>query len=113
MTALSLKNRLTESEKIGEVVRRGRRFTANGFKAYVKKSAYGTWRAAIVVPKRTDKRAAVRNKLKRRAGEIVKRLIPDSGKSADLVLYLEAESAELSFKELKRSLAELLSAAIG
>jgi len=112
MTALSLKNRLTESEKIGEIVRRGRRHTADGFKAYVRKSADGSWRAAIVVPKRTDKRAVVRNRLKRRAGEIVRRLLPDLGRPVDLVLYMEAGSAKFSFEELKERLAEFLGSAV-
>lgn len=108
MTALSPKNRLTESEKIGEVARRGRRFDAAGLRAYFRKSADKTWRVSIVVPKKTDKRATARNRLKRRAGEIIRRSMPAFGVPADVVVYLEAGSAKLSFAELKDRLEGLL-----
>lgn len=113
MAALSRKNRLTDKKTIGLVMRRGRRIVGKGLRAHVGRvQAADSWRASVIVSKKVDKRATVRNKLRRQTSEIIRQAMRSSVKPSDVIIYLEPGSAELSFGELKETLKALLEKAV-
>ena len=59
---------------------------------------------AILVSKKIDKRAVVRNKLRRRAREIIHSLLPHVKSSYDIVISFQKGVENLSFQELKKKL---------
>lgn len=74
---------------------------------YATKSS-GDYRAAVVVSKKVDKRAVVRNRIRRRLFEIIRVECGLSGKPIDVVVYVKtADVATLSPMELKQDLVVL------
>lgn len=61
---------------------------------------------AVVVSKKVDKRATVRNKIKRKVLFILKELVP---KKNDFVFFLKKASLERSDEDLKKEISEALS----
>ena len=49
----------------------------------------GTWRCTIVVPTSTDKRAVVRNRIKRLISESMARLSPELSSGTDIVFLVK------------------------
>lgn len=107
MVALSRKNRLTDRKIISEVMRRGRKLNAKGLRMYVGGRTAGIWRAVVISPKKIDKRATTRNKLRRQVGEIIRQAMR-SASPFNVVVYLEPGAAKLSFAGLKEELGTLL-----
>ena len=106
MMTFARKNRLGSGEAIKAVVSRGRRFTGSGFIMYFKKSELGVCKIAVVVSKKTDKRAVRRNKLRRQITEAIKKIISGCDKCFDIVVYTRPEAARLGFTELEEGLAK-------
>jgi ribonuclease P protein component len=102
------KNRLSARTEIQKTIRQGQKISLNEIKVYFKKSDQKFLRAAIIVPKKIDKRAAIRNKLRRRAGEIIRKIIPQIEKPGDMVILMQKGAEVLKFKELKEKLISVL-----
>ncbi len=102
--AFARKNRLSSGEAINAVVSRGNRFAGNGFVVYLKKSAPGVCKTAVIVSKKTDKRAVARNKLRRQISEAIKKIISGYDECFDIVVYTRPEAVRLGFAELEEGL---------
>lgn len=104
MAALKRNSRLGGGETIKEVLRSGQRFGRDGLTVYIRQSKNLNTRVAVVVPKKTDKRAVKRNKLRRQIGEIMRPIIPRTARPSDVVIYAGPRTALLDFKQLEEIL---------
>ncbi|OGZ29651.1 MAG: ribonuclease P protein component [Candidatus Niyogibacteria bacterium RIFCSPLOWO2_01_FULL_45_48] len=98
--AFARKNRLSGKNAVNAVIRGGRKVVSGGFIAYFKESAEKNWRAAISVSKKVDKRSTVRNKLRRRISEIMKKNITGKNRCFDIFIQVRPEAAGLDFERL-------------
>ncbi len=63
------------------------------------------YRVAVVVSKKVDKRAVVRNKIRRRIYELIRTHAELTGLPVDMVVYVKsADVASMPFEELTRQL---------
>jgi ribonuclease P protein component len=68
--------------------------------------AQGPWvdsKFAFVVSRRVALKAVERNKLKRRARAVIRKMLPDIKPHFAGIFFLKKESAKLSFQELEQS----------
>lgn len=76
-------------------------------------SGRGDYRAAVVVSKKVDKRAVVRNRIRRRIFEVLRVECGLAGKSVDIVVYAKtAELAEIPHDKLVSELTALIKKAL-
>lgn len=64
------------SDRIAEVLRKGKRVYREGLQLIIQKNHLNTPRLAVIVPVRLNKRATVRNRVKRLIREAVRKLLP-------------------------------------
>jgi ribonuclease P protein component len=106
--ALFKKNRLTSKTEIQKTIRQGQKISLNEIKVFFKKTDQKFSRAVIIIPKKIDKRSAIRNKLRRRAGEVIRKIIPQIKKTGDMVILMQKGAEVLKFQELKEKLISVL-----
>ena len=102
--ALSKKIYPPTRTRIPNVIRRGKKIMTSEIKMYFIASREHDSKIAILVSKKIDKRAVVRNKLRRRAREIIHSLLPRTKSSHDIVISFQKGAQNLSFQELKKKL---------
>ena len=104
---LPRRHRLSRQRHIRAVLRAGRRH--QGVFMTVRRQASNTSEAHItfVVSRRVDKRATVRNKIKRRLRSVVAPLLPTLQR-LDLVVVTHPAATKATFSELKKELQDLL-----
>ena len=107
MVALRRNSRLSGREAINEVMRRGRRASRGGLAVYISQSKSLNTRIAVIAPKKTDKRAVKRNKLRRQIGEIMRKIIPQMTKPLNIVIYVGAKASTFDFGHLEEVLTSL------
>lgn len=90
--------------RIPTIIRRGKKVMTSEIKMYFIASQERDSRIAILVSKKIDKRAVVRNKLRRRTREIIHSLLPHTKSSYDIVISFQKGAQNLSFQELKKKL---------
>ncbi len=93
------------NDVMDRVTRRGTRVSRRGFVLYYLKILHPP-RPRIVVSQKVDKRATVRNRLRRQIREIIKGAQVTNRAVAVIV---KKELLELSFAELKKTLGSILS----
>ena len=105
---LARQNRLTSDKDFSRLFRSGRYFDGRslGLKAVV--GVPGKLRVGFAVGVKVSKRATVRNRLKRRLREIVRKTLPLLPPGYDLVFLAKPGSADLEFAELEKLVAGLL-----
>lgn len=69
-------------------------------------------KCAVVVSKKAAAKAVDRNKIKRRARNVLAKRIPSAGKPVALVLYAKREANEAEFPDIERDIESLLSRAL-
>lgn len=69
------------------------------------KNTTGSFKCAVVVGKKVDKRAVVRNKIKRQTVEIIKELVAQD-KNVAIVLYAKKPTLEAGLEQRKDILAK-------
>ncbi|MSR76567.1 MAG: ribonuclease P protein component [Candidatus Ryanbacteria bacterium] len=94
---LARRERLRSSRDIEIVIKRGRRHSTTPLMIWVLQKPKGPFRAAILCSKKVDKRAVVRNKIKRRIREAI-RILSTRMPTIDLVV-----SAKLPIKDITTS----------
>ena len=92
------------NDVIDRVTRRGTRLNRRGFVLYYLK-ALRPPRPRIVISQKVDKRATVRNRLRRQIREIINKAQPAN---RAIVVIVKKELLEISFTELKKSLVATL-----
>ena len=66
---------------------------------------------AFIVPKKTTKKATLRNKLKRQGRHIVKNHLKSISKDVAVLIFFKKPAAELEFSDLEKKMLELFSKA--
>jgi len=105
---LPSKNRLTAAKDFARLFKARRCFRGQSIDLRVGANDQGTVRVGFAVGVKVAKRAVVRNLLKRRLREIIRKALPDVAPGHDLLFSAKAGSPELSFPELKESVSGLL-----
>lgn len=100
--------RLKSPQNFRFIFGRGRRAESAFFKAVFAKNDFNHGRFAFVVPKAVSKSAVMRNTLKRRAREWIRKNERVSCQSADLVLIFKKEAAGLSKNKFYEELEKIL-----
>ncbi len=65
-------------------------------------------KCAFIIGRKVDKRSTVRNKIKRRFSEALKKILGEKTINFDLVFYLKKELEDKSFLELQSDLKNIL-----
>lgn len=86
MLARSL--RLRQNRDIVRVLKRGRSWRTANLKIYVLSSRIAGPRTSVVISKKVDKRATVRNRNRRRVVEIVREMYPNLQVHFDILIYI-------------------------
>lgn len=102
------KSRLKKKADFAEVQGNGRRIPSAHFLLIISRQTTKTSRLGLVVTKKLDKRAVVRNKIKRRLRDIVRHLLPEFVAQRDFVIIARQGVTELSFDEFKLEITALL-----
>ena len=107
---LAKKHRLTPDWVIDKVKRRGRKTKSRyASLAAQPRRRSGVSRFCFITPLRVSKLAVERNRLRRQAGEIVKKDLPDIRPGHDYVLTLRPPVLKLKFVELRQAIREIFS----
>lgn len=109
---LKQNNRLKNNSDFSKVYRKGRSFVSDLFVLYVYKGN-GNGRESVVgfsVSKKVGK-ACIRNKIKRRASEVIRLHLSHIAKNAYLVLVARKAVSESSYKDIEQSILKLLTKA--
>ncbi len=94
-------SRLRSEKDHLRVRRQGRHLSDPAFAIRVARATTQESRLAIVVSKRVDRRAVVRNRMKRRYREAFRPLLPKLRVCVDLLVLARAPSTTLSYHELQ------------
>ena len=106
---LSTKNTFHSIKIINSVYKFGDNFTLNNIslRRIIRKTEYPT-RVAVVVSKKINKSAVVRNRIRRRIYEIVRLLDLELNSRYDIVINVYNESvSEMNFEDLTQNIKEL------
>ncbi len=85
--------RLNGKENFRLLFRRGRSIEASLFKIVLKKNVFSHSRFAFIVPKASSKKATVRNRLRRRAKEWIRKNSNILNSSMDLAVIFKKDAA--------------------
>lgn len=89
------------------LLRRGRRISAPLFQIAARRNRLSHARFALVVPRTADKRAAVRNRLRRRAAEFIRKR-PGFAASLDIAIIFKKEAVSASAAEFYDALDKVI-----
>lgn len=105
---LARKNRLAKQKDFKNIFTKGRSCHSPGLILRFLSNNSETSRFAFVVSLKVDKRAVVRNRLRRQLSEIIKQNLNGLKTGIDIVLIAKAPLAEISYPELKKETEVLL-----
>lgn len=108
---LPSQNRLKKSADIARVYRQGKYGGGGGLSVKARRTGRAESRAAIVVGKKVDKRAVVRNRNRRRLAAVLAQLWPGVAPGYDIVVSVHQDLAELPATGLQNLVSRALSAA--
>ena len=78
------------SVRISAIMRTGKRTVQGSLQCTsLSVQGLGTWRCAIVVPTATDKRAVVRNRIRRLVSESIAHVSPELPSGVDMVFFVK------------------------
>ncbi|MCF7907191.1 ribonuclease P protein component [Patescibacteria group bacterium] len=103
------KNRLKKTRDFNRIYRYGYKFfSPELILRWVKDNRKECSRWGIIVSRKVDKKAVIRNKIKRRLRAILRENINSWPLQKDIVLIARPQIKELSFSELKKRLEQIL-----
>ena len=103
---LAPKNRLTKKNDFNAVFKQGQGFRQDFLYLKIKNNDFELSRFGFVVSKKFSKKAAERNKIKRRLREIIKKNLPGIKKPKDVIIIVNP-GAENDFKKLEQTIDKL------
>ena len=108
---LARQNRLRQNKDFSWVFKVGRRIKGEVLDLKIINNSFGINRFGFIIAKDLFKTAVLRNKLKRRLREIMKKKLKNKevGKSQDIVVIAKKGMQEKSFSELEKAVDKLLS----
>lgn len=105
-------NRLRNADEIRLLFARGKRVDTPLFRMIVRKNHLAHARFLFVTPKTLDKRAVVRNRIRRRAREWIRTHVPIDSINLDIALIFkkttQSASRAVLYEELTRTFSSLL-----
>ncbi|MEI7819119.1 MAG: ribonuclease P protein component [bacterium] len=101
---LNRESRLRQSRDIVRVLKFGRRLPLQHCKLYVQPNKLSKIRAAVIVPKKVDKRAVVRNRNRRRVIEVLRLNIQQCKPGFDILVYIHSDIQNLKPIELTKEI---------
>lgn len=104
---MKLKHRLRDGKDIRRLYKLGRRIDTPLFRFIFSKNELCVFRVAFVVPRSIEKRATLRNRLRRRAGEWIRRKPEILRLSLDLALLFKKEATKATRRVFYNELEEL------
>lgn len=105
---LEKKYRVTSEKDYAKLFAKGRPFHGRGVGMKAMLSKLSVPRVGFVVSTKVAKKAVVRNQVKRRMREIVRKVIGRMQPGVDVVFMAKKESIDMTFAELERIMIELL-----
>ena len=100
---ISQKYRFHGYRSLQFVLKRGQTFKSEYFSLKHIKSKKSDYRLSIIVSKKIDKKAVVRNRIRRRLYELFRQAFKDLPLQADIaVIVLKVDLASMSYKELEK-----------
>lgn len=103
---LSKKNRLRNKEHITTLLKKGNVYRGRYFAIRYAPSSESNARFVCLIGRRLDKRAAARNKLRRRLTESVRSELGQLTKNIDAVIIPQVAAQKAEFLDLKQAIAE-------
>lgn len=105
---------LTKKDDFTRIFRAGKRIQSNCLTLFIKENRFSHSRFAFVAPLSVDKRAVIRNRLRRRAREYVRKRLPYwRNASVDAILLFKKQAAGMSKRRLYECFDEALSILFG
>lgn len=108
---LAKRHRLTAEKDFARLFAKGRAFHGRGVTVKAVRSGSDGPRIGFVVSTKVAKRAVVRNLVKRRMREIVRKRLAKLLGGVDIAFLARSESVSMTFQELERSIEEVLAKA--
>jgi ribonuclease P protein component len=100
-------NRLQKEKDIERVYKKGKGFKEDFLILKTVKNDLTQSRFGFIVSQKVSKKAAVRNKVKRRLREIIKKYIEVIEPGFDILIITRSGAAEKSFLEIEKTLTKL------
>ncbi|PIR06583.1 MAG: ribonuclease P protein component [Candidatus Komeilibacteria bacterium CG11_big_fil_rev_8_21_14_0_20_36_20] len=97
-------HRLNKETEIKKLVKTGRTFLLPQFIIRYQINKEATTKVGFVISTKVDKRASVRNLLKRRLREAVKELFPNLKLGYSVLIIAKKRALELDFQQIKKQL---------
>lgn len=105
-------NRLRKSQDLRVLFSRGRRIETPFFRVTVRRNTLSGGRFAFITPKSVDKRATVRNRLRRMASEWIRKSPEVAKTPKDFAILIKKESLSASKEEFYGELRKTMEKAI-
>lgn len=101
--------RLRKSSDISRLYKRGKRAFSSHLKIYYLNNPRGGTRVAVVVSKKIDKRAVIRNRAKRRVRELIRGYLKNSQNlQFDILVNIQSSLEGCSTEELSQEVRQLM-----
>jgi len=104
---LSSQNRLRKKSDINNVFKEGRTVAGNFIFLRAAKNKLNTNRFAFVVSFKVSPKSVLRNKIKRRLREAVKKIIPEIKRGFDFIIIAKPEIIDKKFKAIQEEINEI------
>jgi len=101
-------NRLKNKKEFKEIFRKGKGFEKDFLFLKIKKNNSKKIKVGFIVPKKVNKKAVVRNKIKRRLREIIKEEFFKIKPGINIVLVVKKDIEKKDFLEIKKTVIILL-----
>lgn len=101
---LSKNNRLHKEKEIKSLIHRGQTFFLPEFIIKYQKNQQDSSRFTFVVSTKVDKKAVVRNRLKRQLREAIRTLLPEVVGGFDVLIIAKANALALDFASLSKQM---------
>jgi len=106
---LAAENRLTKEREIVAVLKGGKTFFSDNFILKTQEKKQKVSRGTFIISKKVAKKAVLRNKLKRRLREIIRKKIANFTKNIDFIIIVKKTTdPALSFKVITTEIDNLL-----
>lgn len=100
----SKQNRLTKKKDFDNVFKKGRSSFDKIIGIKIVQNDFDFCRIGIMVSVKVDKRAVIRNKIKRQIRNITQKFLPDIKNGHDIVIIAQPFIAEKDFSEIEKSI---------
>ncbi len=105
---LAKQYRLQKDKDLKLVFKNGKAFSAGFLFLKLKKNNLQVSRFGFIVGKRISKKAAIRNKIKRRLREIIRKNLDNIKSEFDIVIWVKPVIADKNYQEIEQDIKELL-----